>query len=245
MWETWVLTVFSATPSSSAITLVRAPARDQAQHLALARGEVVGLGAARRRRCAISSTTRAATAGESGDVAGVRGADRAHELGRLDVLEQVAGRARAQRGEQLLVVAEAGEHDHARGGRRSRSAPQRADAVEPRHHEVEQDHVGRVLRRGGDRLLAVAGLADHLDVVLQVEERPQALAHDRVVVGDQDADHAAHLQPHARAVAERRARSRASRRARSARSSIEVSPEPPPAHRAPRGVEAARRRRRP
>ena len=116
------------------------------------------------------------------------GADRAHELGGLDVLEQVAGGARAQRREELVVVAEAGQHDHPRAG--APQALERADAVEPRHHEVEQDHV-RVGARGGvDGGLAVAGLGDDLDVVLEVEERAQALAHDRVVVGEQDADHA-------------------------------------------------------
>ena len=44
MWETWVLTVFSATPSSSAMTLFERPAGDQDQDVALARGEVVDLG---------------------------------------------------------------------------------------------------------------------------------------------------------------------------------------------------------
>ncbi len=37
-------------------------------------------------------------------------------------------------------------------------------------------------------LLAVGGLADHLDAVLELEERAQPLAHDRVVVDDEDAD---------------------------------------------------------
>ena len=73
---------------------------------------------------------------------------------------------------------------------RSRSRFKRAHAVEPRHHEVEQDHVGVGARGGVDRGLAVAGLGDDLDVVLEVEERAQALAHDGVVVGEQDADHA-------------------------------------------------------
>ena len=41
----------------------------------------------------------------------------------------------------------------------------------------------------GHRLLAVARLADHLESVLELEERPQPLTHDRVIVGDQHADH--------------------------------------------------------
>ena len=63
--------------------------------------------------------------------------------------------------------------------------------------------------------------------VLQLEERAQALAHDRVVVDEQHPDRA---QPpptssaHGRARAGRRVGSRAGRRAAGARSSIEVSP---------------------
>ena len=37
-------------------------------------------------------------------------------------------------------------------------------------------------------LLAIGGLADDLDAVLKLEECAQALAHDRVVVDDEDAD---------------------------------------------------------
>ena len=172
---------------------------------------------------AISSTTRVAIVGESGAVAVVGGADRAHELGGLDVLEQVAGGAGAQRGEELVVVAEARQHDDPRA-RALAQALQRADAVEPRHHEVEQDHVGVGARGGVDRGLAVAGLGDDLDVVLEVEERAQALAHDRVVVGEQDADHARHLQPDGRAGAERRGRPCSVPPSSVARSSIDVSP---------------------
>ena len=41
-----------------------------------------------------------------------------------------------------------------------------------------------------DRLLAVGGRADELDAVEQAEQRPEPLAHDPLVVGEQDADHA-------------------------------------------------------
>ena len=42
-----------------------------------------------------------------------------------------------------------------------------------------------------DRLEAVGGLADDVEVVLGVEDHPEAGAHERLVVGDQDA-HRAH-----------------------------------------------------
>ena len=44
---------------------------------------------------------------------------------------------------------------------------------------------------GGERehLLAVGRRAHQLDPVEQAEQRPQALAHDALVVGEQDPDH--------------------------------------------------------
>ena len=58
---------------------------------------------------------------------------------------------------------------------------------------------GVKLDRRGDTLVAVGRLADHVDVVLQLEERTQTAAYDRVVVGDEDADRVhrllRHLQP--------------------------------------------------
>ena len=52
---------------------------------------------------------------------------------------------------------------------------------------------GRVARHDLDRLGAVGGVAHHVDVVGQVEQRPEAGAHDGLVVGDDDAD--AHADP--------------------------------------------------
>ena len=122
--------------------------------------------------------------------AAVDRADRLDQLLRLDVLEQVAGRARAHGGEQLVVVDEARQHDRPHGrARRSRS---RRIASIPSMRGITRSistTSGAQLLDQRQRLLAVGRLADHLDVVLQVEERPQPLAHDRVVVGDQHPDH--------------------------------------------------------
>ena len=59
------------------------------------------------------------------------------------------------------------------------------DAVEPRHHHVHDDHVGRRPRRSRQRLGAVGGQGHVVPVELQ---RPaQRLAHGPVVVDDEDA----------------------------------------------------------
>ena len=48
---------------------------------------------------------------------------------------------------------------------------------------------GRRSRASAHRLVAVGGLADHLDVGLGVEQRPEPGPHQRLVVGEHDADH--------------------------------------------------------
>ena len=64
------------------------------------------------------------------------------------------------------------------------------DAVDLRHHDVEQDQVGEELLGGGERLLAVAGLPEF--VALRPEPRHQDVAVGLVVVDDQDTRRAVH-----------------------------------------------------
>ena len=63
------------------------------------------------------------------------------------------------------------------------------EAVDAGHADVHQHDVGALAARERDRLVAVARLADHLDVVLGVEQGPEAPAHQRLVVGEHDPDH--------------------------------------------------------
>jgi hypothetical protein len=51
---------------------------------------------------------------------------------------------------------------------------------------VHQDHVGPEPAGQFDRLHAVDRLADDLDVVLGLEDQPEAAADQGLVVGDQD-----------------------------------------------------------
>ena len=160
-------------------------------------------------------------------------------------LEQVAGGAGAHGGQELLVVAEARQHDHARLRPRLADLLHRPDAVEPRHLEVHQHDVRREPRRLGDRLDAVARLADDLDPLLQAEERAEPLADDLVVVDDEHADRAQPSGASSRTVVPApAAESIASRPpSRRARSSIELSPSRRDADAARLRVEADRRRR--
>ena len=82
----------------------------------------------------------------------------------------------------------------ARAARRD-DPPRRLDPVDARHPDVHQDHVGLELGREAHRLRAVLGLADDLEVVARLEDQAEAAAHERLVVGDQDADR--HRSPRA------------------------------------------------
>ena len=56
------------------------------------------------------------------------------------------------------------------------------------HDDVEQDDVGLLEPGRPDPVVAVARLADDLDVVLAIEQEPEAGADDRVVVDDENAN---------------------------------------------------------
>ena len=66
--------------------------------------------------------------------------------------------------------------------------PRRLDAVEHRHAHVHQDDVGRVELDEPRRRRPVGGLAHDLDAGLGLEDHAEALAQQRLVVGQDDAD---------------------------------------------------------
>ncbi len=57
-----------------------------------------------------------------------------------------------------------------------------------RHLDVDQGHVGLESTYHLDQLVAVPGLAHHLEVVLEVEEGGQGDAHELLVVGQDEPD---------------------------------------------------------
>ena len=72
-----------------------------------------------------------------------RGADALGDAVGVDVLEQVAARARLQRADDPRAVGERRQHDHRRLRALGEDAARRLDAVEDRHVEVHQHDVGR------------------------------------------------------------------------------------------------------
>ncbi len=106
---------------------------------------------------------------------------------RPGVLEQKASGAGPKRAVDVLVQVERRDHHHRH---RVGDAPPREelghlDAVEPRHPDVDQAHVGAEPARELDSGVAVGGLADDLDVGLGVEDHGQAGTHQILVVGHQ------------------------------------------------------------
>ena len=63
-------------------------------------------------------------------------------------------------------------------------APAHFDAVDLRHHHVEQDQVGQMLLGGGERLLAVGRLQQF--VAVHFQPRDQDVAVGLVVVDDRE-----------------------------------------------------------
>ena len=108
------------------------------------------------------------------------------------VLEQEAAGAGAQSLVQVLVHVEGREHHDLRV--RAFAVEQhssRFDAVERRHADVHQHDVRPQPERLRDGVLAVLSLADHLDVLLGVQNHAEAGPDERLVVDDQHADDAA------------------------------------------------------
>lgn len=88
----------------------------------------------------------------------------------------LAAGADAQRGQHPLVVAVGGGDDDGQVRRLGGEPSGGLDAVQARHAEVHQHHVGVGLGSDGVRLLAFEGGADDVDAVDQAEQHLQALA---------------------------------------------------------------------
>jgi hypothetical protein len=110
---------------------------------------------------------------------------------RFGVLDQETPGPGPQGGVDVLVEAVVGQHDHVYAGqpRVGGDLPGRLDAVQDRHLDVDQRDVGQVRHGERDRLTAVRGLGYHLDVVLGVQQRPEAGPDQGLIIGEQYPDH--------------------------------------------------------
>ena len=132
--------------------------------------------------------------------------DLAHGAGQLvalgdAVLQQVrvAGRAVGEERDRVVGVVVLGQHDHAGARVALAQLLRREDPLllEARWHaDVGDEHLGRGRFGAGEEAVVVVGGPDDLEIGLEAEQRPHALAHDDVVVGEEHGDpairHAAH-----------------------------------------------------
>ncbi len=121
---------------------------------------------------------------------GPRGVDQIDQRG---ALREVAARAGLQRLDQHLLVLLRAEHDHPTIGDPQADLLRRADAVAVGQTGIEQGDVGPHPLDLGDRLEAVGRLADDDEVVFAREHDLDRLPEQRLLVGEQHADHSVPL----------------------------------------------------
>jgi hypothetical protein len=79
-----------------------------------------------------------------------------------------------------------GQHEHSHARVVGAEAAGGLDTVELGHAQVHEHHIGFVAGDGGEGLVAVRDVGDDLEVGLPLEHAAQAVAHDGVVIDDQD-----------------------------------------------------------
>lgn len=158
------------------------------QHLHLARGERAGdvFRDPVRASTFADAVEEAArdTAGES-RVASCDAPEEGRDLlGRLR-LQEVAGSAGADSGEEVLLGVGRGQHDDFAVGCSLADVRKRREAVHAGHGEVEEDDVRLERARLGDGLVTVLCLSDDVEALLREQAR-EGVPRQRVVVDDED-----------------------------------------------------------
>jgi hypothetical protein len=114
-------------------------------------------------------------------------------LAGANVLEQEPACAGCECLVDVLVCVEGCEDEDARSVEVGKQASGCGESVENWHADVHEHDVGPKRSRTLDRSTAVGGLPDDLDVRFALDDRAEAVAHEGLVVGEQDADHARSL----------------------------------------------------
>ena len=191
----WLRTVLSETTSRRAISALDVAVRDQGEQLLLAIGEHrerSGPGRATWRRQHTEDP-----AGHVGPEDRLPCRNRAHGVQdalAVGALDQVATRAGLERGVHRLVVLEHAQDQDRDVGMRLEQPASGLDPADAGHVQVHEDDVGTALGCDQQRLLAVGGLTHDLTEASSASTPITPSPEDRVVVGDEDADHRASLR---------------------------------------------------
>ena len=101
-------------------------------------------------------------------------------------LQQVAGRPRPDRRQEVLLGIGGREDDDLGGGRLLANAGERGEPVHAGHRQVEEDEVRLQPRGLDDRPISAVGVADDVEALLG-EQRRERVARQRMVVDDENA----------------------------------------------------------
>src|SRR6478672_1323339 len=172
--------------------VVRGTPADEREHLAFGRGQRVEqrrLGRPHRGqgRCDRLQEAPRDRRGEQ-SVAPCDDPDRLDQFDRSNVLQEEAARPGSDRLDHVLVDVEGREdQDLGRAVLRGQD-PRRLDAVQPGHPHVHQDDVRPQATGLLDRIESIGGLPHELDVLFGPQRHLERRAHERLIVGDEDAD---------------------------------------------------------
>ena len=169
---------------------VRQPAGRECEDLPLAVGQGGELG--RHGFGSLSEVLEELTGRGCGDHAGsgVHGADRCEQELRVGILEQEAARTLPNRPGRRLVEVERRQHDDPRRVGPSEDLGGRRETVHHRHPDVHQHDIRPGAGHEIDRLASVPRLADDIEVGLRREQHAHAGAEQRLIVDEDDSDHA-------------------------------------------------------
>src|SRR3954454_24391254 len=163
--------------------------REEAEDLELALGELGHCHLVSPRSCALRVFLDHAPryrGGKEGFACG-NDSDRVYELFRRRVLQHESARSSAQRFENVVVALERRKHEDAACdlgvlGYLTR----RFETIQIGHLDVHEQDTGLKLTAEGDCLAAIGCFPDNLEVLFGLEDHPEACAHERLVVDEED-----------------------------------------------------------
>src|SRR5689334_14874801 len=124
--------------------------------------------------------------------------DRSHRIDQLAVsraLHQIPGGTRLHERHEVILLSVHGEHENLRGNALLHDLLRRSGAIEIGHGQVHHHDVRLEALGQRDRLIAVLGLANHLDVLGRAQHRLESGAHDRMVIGQNHSNHVPRHRP--------------------------------------------------
>src|ERR1700677_810053 len=121
-------------------------------------------------------------------VSGMDGADGIEQFAMQQTFQQIRAGAGFESADDLDVTGVGGEGDEARVGKFSADGAHGVDAVHAGHLQIHEHDIGPMQTKLFDGFQAIGSLADELQVGLIGNERGDALAQNRVIVDQGDAN---------------------------------------------------------